>query len=433
MDKDAPFKYSPEIKCFRLAFEKASSAMEKKRILSILAVERSYKSVCKALGLNISRYLFTEARIYGRAYGPGADTPNIKIKTLAFTETELQNVVQFVLSSENSTGIAWGEKFFTTTEGQQYTLPNFQRKFDPEELWKKFEKQQEQESQRRKMKRNKFLEIVHAITNSQSTSFAALDNINVRFGTENFANIQKLIEDVAQRFSNGVSQEMKDQLVKLCNDSETFLKHTLPAHLQAESKCAAHCTRFGLADNSCKSSMKPCAHTHDKFCSDCDLPYRLFEELASVIEDGSEQEPLEASKNAEAAAKQFQERLKGLQSRTNYYIAHVIRATHEEKVKLTLLESLKEGECIIIMDWKMKFLPQKHRESMQEYFGKAGITWHGIYLLFKRNGVYTTKFYNDVGDDKEEDGFAELVEKYEIKSFFSCTNSVAVKTMFKEA
>ena len=95
-----------------------------------------------------------------------------------------------------------------------------------------------------------------------------------------------------------------------------------------------------------------------------------------------------------------------MQSRTNYYIAHVIWATHEEKVKLTLLESLKEGECIIIMDWKMKFLPQKHRESMQEYFGKAGTTWHGIYLLFKRNGVYTTKFYNDVGDDKEEDGFA---------------------------
>ena len=28
---------------------------------------------------------------------------------------------------------------------------------------------------------------------------------------------------------------------------------------------------------------------------------------------------------------------------------------------------------------------------------------------------------------------SELVEKYEIKSFFSRTNSVAVKTMFKEA
>ena len=31
-----------------------------------------------------------------------------------------------------------------------------------------------------------------------------------------------------------------------------------------------------------------------------------------------------------------------------------------------------------------------------------------MYLFFKKNGVYTTKFYNDLGDDKEEDGFAVL-------------------------
>ena len=50
-----------------------------------------------------------------------------------------------------------------------------------------------------------FLEIVYGTTNSHSTSFAALDNINVSFGTENFVNIHKLIEDVAGRFRNGVS------------------------------------------------------------------------------------------------------------------------------------------------------------------------------------------------------------------------------------
>ena len=27
-------------------------------------------------------------------------------------------------------------------------------------------------------------------------------------------------------------------------------------------------------------------------------------------------------------------------------------------------------------------------------------------LLIKKNGQYTTKFFNDIGDDKEEDGFA---------------------------
>ena len=53
--------------------------------------------------------------------------------------------------------------------------------------------------------------------------------------------------------------------------------------------------------------------------------------------------------------------------------------THEDKVKETLVETLQDDQCIFIMDWKMKFLPQKFREAMQEYFGKAGITWHGIY------------------------------------------------------
>ena len=56
-----------------------------------------------------------------------------------------------------------------------------------------------------------FLEIVNAM-HSHSTSFAALDNINVRLGTENFVNIHKLIEDVAGRFRNGVSQEKKTSL-----------------------------------------------------------------------------------------------------------------------------------------------------------------------------------------------------------------------------
>ena len=86
----------------------------------MIAVERSQKSVLKALYLNTSRYMFREARPYRRRYGPGADPPKIKVKTLAFTEDELQKVVQFLLSPENSTGLAWGEKFFTTTEWKQY-------------------------------------------------------------------------------------------------------------------------------------------------------------------------------------------------------------------------------------------------------------------------------------------------------------------------
>ena len=131
-------------------------------------------------------------------------------------------------------------------------------------------------------------------------------------------------------------------------------------------------------------------------------------ELNSFIENSAEDEPYSKRDDTKKASDEFMERVKGLRDRTNFYIAHQVRATHEDRVKTTLLETLKDGECIIIMDWKMKLLPTKYREGMQEYFGKAGITWHGVYLLFKKNGVYTTKFYNDIGDDKEDDGFAVL-------------------------
>jgi hypothetical protein len=288
-NQDSVTKCPAELKGVRIALQQSLSGFEKKRILSIVAREYSYKSLLKHLGQKISRAIFTEARLYARAYGPGADPPDLKLKTIAFTEADVKRVSQFVLSSENCTGLAWGEKNFTTTEGQQYSLPNFQRKHDAEQIWKKFETLQRTDTTgARKIKRNKFLEIVKAITNSQSTSFAALDNINVRFGSENFVCIRKLINDVAERFPQGISEDIKEQLLKLCDDSESFLKHTFPSHLQQESECAAHCRRFALADHVSKSAMKPCLHAHNKFCQDCELPHRMFMEIRSVIEDASE-------------------------------------------------------------------------------------------------------------------------------------------------
>ena len=136
------------------------------------------------------------------------------------------------------------------------------------------------------MKRTKFLEIVLAITNSQSSSFAALDNINVRFGTENFQNIRRLIFDVSETFKRGISKEAVETLSDLCNNAETFLKHTFTSHLQPESECATHCIRFALSDKTAKSAMKPYGHSHKKFCKDCELPYKLFHQLRSVVEMG---------------------------------------------------------------------------------------------------------------------------------------------------
>ena len=31
---------------------------------------------------------------------------------------------------------------------------------------------------------------------------------------------------------------------------------------------------------------------------------------------------------------------------------------------------------LIIMDWAMKYMPQRYREKMTDFFGKRDINWH---------------------------------------------------------
>ena len=56
--------------------------------------------------------------------------------------------------------------------------------------------------------------------------------------------------------------------------------------------------------------------------------------------------------------------------------AHIVRAINQEKNKIDVLDNLTEEQVLVVMDWTMKWLPQSHRETQKEWFGKKGISWH---------------------------------------------------------
>ena len=62
--------------------------------------------------------------------------------SMCFTENQLKSVAEFVVSAERSNGLAWAEKNYTTSAGTRYTTPIFQRKCDPEQMWKDYEQLQ---------------------------------------------------------------------------------------------------------------------------------------------------------------------------------------------------------------------------------------------------------------------------------------------------
>jgi len=56
--------------------------------------------------------------------------------------------------------------------------------------------------------------------------------------------------------------------------------------------------------------------------------------------------------------------------------AHLLRSTNQDECRLDVLRGLSASSILLVLDWAMKFLPRKFRESQSDWYGKRGIPWH---------------------------------------------------------
>ena len=59
-------------------------------------------------------------------------------------------------------------------------------------------------------------------------------------------------------------------------------------------------------------------------------------------------------------------------------------STTQEEGKQFALVHVDSASCLIVMDWAMKYLPQRYRERMSDFFGKRGRSWHVSAVITKR-------------------------------------------------
>lgn len=56
--------------------------------------------------------------------------------------------------------------------------------------------------------------------------------------------------------------------------------------------------------------------------------------------------------------------------------AHLLRLINQDEARLDVLRNLDAYSVLLVLDWAMKYLPRKYRESQTDWFGKRGISWH---------------------------------------------------------
>ena len=56
--------------------------------------------------------------------------------------------------------------------------------------------------------------------------------------------------------------------------------------------------------------------------------------------------------------------------------SHILRYINQDEARLDIIKALDNTSVLVVLDWAMKFIPRKYRESQADWFGKRGLSWH---------------------------------------------------------
>ena len=144
-------------------YHAATSKNEKYRLLSILKPDFTRDQLSQLLGKKFSWYKYRIISHHADVWGPGATKINLPYTGLKYSDTDIEEVLNFILSPECIQNLAVGEHRIVNSDGTESFLPNFQRVYDEERLWKMFHGTQQQGQ----MSRSTFLSIVKLVTGNQ--------------------------------------------------------------------------------------------------------------------------------------------------------------------------------------------------------------------------------------------------------------------------
>ena len=135
-------------------------------------------------------------------------------------------------------------------------------------------------------------------------------------------------------------------------------------HVSSGSAVPDHCRAYALSFPEDPDYVFTCHHSHVDTRDRC-------VHLASVVNEI--EDPL---KEAECT-NDTREELVFVASQAKQHIhswkSHLLRSTNQDDCRLDIIKELDETSVLLVLDWAMKYLPRKFRESQTDWYGKRGI------------------------------------------------------------
>ncbi|KAK6173861.1 hypothetical protein SNE40_017244 [Patella caerulea] len=342
------------VKCYH----ESSSSHTKRQILSILACNKTKQELQKLIpGLTV--YRIDMARKHAIQVGQGQPVEIAPIQRNRMEEVKIDHFIDFVSRPEFVQDVAYGTKTMKLSHEEKLTIPNVVRTVVVSRIIDLYIAYCE-ETSFELLGKSLLFSIIQVCAASGQRSLAGLDNIAAD-GADAFVTLHSITVTVGELgFPAGWVSEMKGRI----QDAKNYLKTDFKLNIDVNSTCANHCMMYALSDG------RYCQHEHSTTCSRCNDVHQILVDLeealgASTVKFRYKQQKQELAYDLQSA----KESIERLQS-------HIVRKKNQERSKSDVLEELGPYETHITMDWAMKFLPNKFRESQQDWFGKKGISWH---------------------------------------------------------
>lgn len=284
---------------------------------------------------------------------------------------QLDHFLRLITSERNSHDVAFGTKIIKTEHSGIKMIPDVLRLSSHSRIISEYFEICKNE-QLPPLSESTCYRILNKCKASFRKSMQGLDNIKAD-GLDAFDKIDEIIKSLKDfNLSEKTYKELKDLNLTCLN----HLKFNFIKHLKKSSSCSDHCVNYALsAENkkNIKNCSVDCDHTHVRDCNECNSIDYLFDQLLQNINNVSYEE----SKN------RLVHFFKISKEDIFNWKYHIIRNYNQDIIKHKVLNELKEDEVYVHMDFAMKFLPMRHREKQEEWFGKKGLSWHVTCLVFK--------------------------------------------------
>ena len=196
-----------------------------------------------------------------------------------------------------------------------------------------------------------------------NTMLAGLCNLCDEYGHSNFDAMCELIQEIASLGGGETTTIHHACLATQMRNHQTFLKRKFPKLAERHSSCLELCLTHAFGT---------CSEEHPDSLQEMTEFYVACDNLSLSIQNSAN------SVDREKVDQKLQETIS-----THWdYVSHLLRIKHQADYYQFVLKNLKPGECVVVVDYKMKLqLGKRTRENQRDWYGKRGISLHGFYVI----------------------------------------------------